>query len=59
MTMRLPFPLGCGHIPGLLDLTLLDEVMCVSEPEAIAMAARLGAEEGLPSASPSPACVPL
>ena len=39
--------IGANFIPAVLDLNLLDEVQHVSGPEAIAMARRLAAEEGL------------
>lgn len=39
--------IGANFIPSVLDLSLLDEVQHVSGPEAIAMARRLAAEEGL------------
>ena len=39
--------IGANFIPSVLDLSLLDEVRHVSTPDAIAMARRLAAEEGL------------
>ncbi len=39
--------IGANFIPSVLDLSLLDEVAHVTGPEAIAMARRLAAEEGL------------
>ncbi|WP_311567835.1 cysteine synthase A [Photobacterium arenosum] len=39
--------IGAGFIPGNLDLSLIDEVECVSSEDAIAMAQRLMEEEGI------------
>jgi len=39
--------IGANFIPSVLDLTVLSEVQRVSGPDAIAMARRLAAEEGL------------
>lgn len=39
--------IGANFIPGVLDLSVLSEVQHVSGPEAIAMARRLAAEEGI------------
>jgi cysteine synthase A len=39
--------IGANFVPSVLDLSLLDEVQHVSGPDAIAMARRLAAEEGL------------
>jgi cysteine synthase len=39
--------IGANFIPSVLDIGLLDEVQAVSGPEAIEMARRLAAEEGL------------
>ncbi|MFA5845016.1 MAG: cysteine synthase A [Coriobacteriia bacterium] len=39
--------IGANFIPAILDLDVLDDVERVSGPEAIAMARRLAAEEGL------------
>lgn len=39
--------IGANFVPSVLDLRLIEEVMHVTGPEAIAMARRLAAEEGL------------
>jgi len=39
--------IGANFVPSVLDLRLLDEVQHVTGPDAIAMARRLAAEEGL------------
>lgn len=39
--------LGAGFVPPVLDRTLIDEVIVVSDPEAERMATRLAREEGL------------
>jgi len=39
--------IGANFVPSVLDLRLLDEVQHVTGPEAIAMARRLAAEEGI------------
>jgi cysteine synthase A len=39
--------IGAGFVPGILDMTLVDEVVQVSNDEAIATARRLPLEEGL------------
>lgn len=39
--------IGANFVPSVLDLTLIEEVMHVTGPEAIATARRLAAEEGL------------
>ena len=39
--------LGPDFLPPLLDLSLVDEVIAVSDVEALAVAARLASEEGL------------
>lgn len=41
--------IGAGFVPGVLDVSLLDEVIQVTSDEAFAMARRLAAEEGLPA----------
>lgn len=39
--------IGAGFVPGVLDLSVVDSVEQVASPDAIAMARRLAAEEGL------------
>ncbi len=39
--------LGAGFVPEVLNLKVLDEVLCVSNSAAVAMARRLAREEGL------------
>jgi len=39
--------IGANFVPSVLDLTLIEEVQHVTGPDAIAMARRLAAEEGL------------
>jgi cysteine synthase A len=39
--------LGAGFVPAVLDRSLIDDVIAVSDPEAERMAARLAREEGL------------
>jgi cysteine synthase A len=39
--------LGAGFVPPLLDQTVIDEIMAVSEDEALAHARRLAREEGI------------
>ncbi|VAX40876.1 Cysteine synthase [hydrothermal vent metagenome] len=39
--------IGAGFIPGNLDMSLVDEVMQVSDEEAFAMAPRIATEEGI------------
>ena len=39
--------IGAGFIPGVLDMSLVDEVVQVTDEEAFAMAPRLGTEEGI------------
>ncbi len=39
--------IGAGFVPNVLDTTLLDEVLTVSDDEAMAMSRRLASEEGI------------
>jgi len=39
--------IGAGFVPGVLDTKLIDEIICVTNDEAFAMARRLPKEEGL------------
>jgi cysteine synthase A len=39
--------LGAGFVPAILDRSLIDEIVCVSDPEAERMTTRLAREEGL------------
>lgn len=39
--------LGAGFIPQVLDLSLIDEIVAISDPEAERMTSRLAREEGL------------
>jgi cysteine synthase A len=39
--------IGAGFVPDILDLSLVDEVVCVTSEEALIYARRLAAEEGL------------
>jgi len=39
--------IGAGFVPGVLETTLIDEIVQVSDSDAIAMARRLAREEGL------------
>lgn len=39
--------IGAGFVPGVLDMTLIDEIQTVSNDEAIAHALRLAREEGI------------
>ncbi len=41
--------IGAGFIPDILDLSLIDEVVQITDEEAMAMAPRLGKEEGIVS----------
>jgi cysteine synthase A len=40
--------IGAGFIPSILDVNFLDEVIAIPSEEAVSMARRLNAEEGLP-----------
>lgn len=39
--------IGAGFVPGVLEVSLIDEIITVSENEAMEMSRRLSAEEGL------------
>lgn len=39
--------IGAGFVPGVLDTSILDEIVAVSSDDAVAMARRLATEEGL------------
>ena len=39
--------MGCGYVPGLLDVACVDEIHTVSDREAVDMADRLGRLEGI------------
>lgn len=39
--------IGAGFVPSILDVELLDEVMCIEDQEAKAMCIRIAQEEGL------------
>jgi cysteine synthase A len=39
--------IGAGFVPGVLDVSLIDEVVTVTSPDAMAMARRMAKEEGL------------
>jgi cysteine synthase A len=39
--------IGAGFVPGILDMSLVDEIVQVTNDEAISMARRLPVEEGI------------
>lgn len=41
--------IGAGFVPGVLDQSLIDEVLTVSNDESFAMARRAGTHEGIPA----------
>jgi cysteine synthase A len=49
--------IGAGFVPSILNTGIIDEIITVTDDDALAMARRLGREEGIPSGISSGAAV--